>query len=135
MASESSLLASEIHADDVRTVIGLFGSLGFWDVVLRLFVLFVGKLCGVRLKRERELDGRVVELGYRVEGHVESRRDASERQADGEIVLLNLQIPEAVLDDDGHLVREALEQMLWNGHSRHAGLEGHVDMVLAVEDH
>ena len=56
-----------------------------------------------------------------------------EAEADLEPILLDLQVTEAVLDDDGHLVREALRQVLWNVDSGGAGLEGDVEMVAAGE--
>ncbi len=42
------------------------------------------------------------------------------RQADAERVLLDLQVPETVLDDDRHLVGKALGQMLRDVDARHA---------------
>ena len=64
-------------------------------------------------------------------GTMKCRRNAAERQPDGKAVLLDLQIPEAVLDDDRHLVGEALQQMLGDGNSRHPGLERDIEMMLA----
>src|SRR5215213_7568940 len=77
------------------------------------------------------IDRPVVELGDRRERHPQGRRHSAERQADGEHVVLDLQIPEAVLDDDRHLVGKAFDQMLGDRHSRQAGLEGDVEMVAA----
>ena len=84
-------------------------------------MLFGRLLGGIGLEGQRELDRRIVELGDRRERHVQRRRNAAERQADGEAVVLDLQVPEAVLDDDRHLVREALEQMLGDRDARHRG--------------
>jgi histidine triad (HIT) family protein len=44
---------------------------------------------------------------------------------------LDLQVPEAVLDDDRHLVGKALGEMLGDVDARRAGLEGDVEMMLA----
>src|SRR3546814_18677881 len=54
----------------------------------------------VGVEGQREFDRRVMELGDRGKRHAQRRRHAAERQADGEAVVLDLQVPEAVLDDE-----------------------------------
>src|SRR3546814_15732982 len=71
---------------------------------------------------------RINEIGDCGKRHSKAGRDAAERQADGEGTLLDLQIPEAVLNDDGHLLGEALDQMLCDFNPGHPGLEGDVTM-------
>ena len=65
----------------------------------------------IGLEGEREFDRRVVELGDRGKGHDQGRGHAPERQPDGKAVVLDLEVPEAVLDDDRHVVGEAFRQM------------------------
>ena len=96
-------------------------------------MLLVRKFLCIRLESQRELDGRVMELSHGSEGNVKSRRYAAERQADREAVVLDLEVPEAVLDDDRHLVREALEQVFRDGDTRHPRLERDVEMMVAGE--
>ena len=64
---------------------------------------------------------------------MESRRHVAERKADSEVVFLDLEVPEAVLEYDRHLVGKAFHQMLWDRNARRSGLEGDVEMVLAGE--
>ena len=71
------------------------------------------RLGGIGLEGQRELDRGIVELGDRGERDAERRRHSAEGQADREDIVFDLQVPEAVLDDDRHLVREALEQDAW----------------------
>src|SRR5581483_944160 len=127
----SSLLPREIDADDVGAVLAPFLRRGFGHVILR-FLMLLAELGGcVRLEGEGELDGWIVELGDRSERHVEGRGDTAERQTNGESVFLHLEVPEAVLDDDGHLVGEFLDQVLRNRDPGKPGLEGDVEMVSA----
>src|SRR3954447_5211182 len=85
----------------------------------------------IRLEGQRELDGGVVELGDRRERHMQSRRYASEREANGESILFHLEVPEAVLDDDGHFVGEFLGEMLGDRNARQPRLEGDVEVMPA----
>jgi len=78
-----------------------------------------------------KLDRGVVELGDCGERHVEGRSDPAEGQSDAERILLDLQIPETVLDDDGHLVRETFNQVLGDRDSGSTRAEGDVEMVVA----
>src|SRR5688500_17384589 len=94
-------------------------------------MLLVHVIGAVRLELQAEVDSRIDEVGDRGKGHMERRRNAAERQADAERILLDLQVPEAVLEDDGHLVREALGEMLRNADARHARLERDVEMMVA----
>jgi hypothetical protein len=50
---------------------------------------------------------------------------------DAERVLLDLQVPETVLENDGHLVGKALGEMLRDADARHARLERDVEMMVA----
>ena len=68
--------------------------------------------------------------GDRAEGNFQLRRNLIEAQADGKAMISHFQFPELVLQNDRHLVREALAQMLWNGNTRRAGFEGNVEMML-----
>src|SRR4051812_21896591 len=105
---EASLLARKVHVDDVGAVLAvlLFLLLGaLWRVVLRLLMLLGGRFVGAGVEGQRELDCGVVELGDGCERDIKSRRNAAEGEPDGKGVLLDLEVPEAVLDDDRHLVR------------------------------
>src|SRR5690349_7199586 len=94
-------------------------------------MLFRIALCAVGLELQAEIDCRIDEIGDGREWHGQRRRNPTEAEADRELVLADLEIPEAVLDDDRHLVRKALDQMLRDMHPRHLGLEGDVEMVAA----
>ena len=52
-------------------------------------------------------------------------------QADFEALVIHPQIPELVLQDDGHFVGILLAQARGNCHARRMGAEGDVEMVLA----
>src|SRR3546814_6047394 len=54
-----------------------------------------------------------------------------ERQPHLEPVLAHAQIPIAVLDDDGHFLGEAFQQVAGNVHAGRAGAEGDVEMMAA----
>ena len=69
------------------------------------------------MEGEGELDRRIVELGYRCEGDVQGRGHSAEGQPYREGIVLDLEVPEAMLDDDGHLIREALHQVLGDRNS------------------
>jgi hypothetical protein len=57
--------------------------------------------------------------------------DPVERQADFEVRLGDHQIPELVLQHDGHLFGILLVQPLGDAHARRAGVERDVEMMLA----
>src|SRR3954468_4321230 len=98
-------------------------------VVLGLLVLLRARSLGLGLELEREIDRGIDEAGDRREGDDEARRRLVEAEADLEAVVADLEIPEAVLDDDRHLVREALGKMLGNVDAGGSGLEGDVEMM------
>ena len=83
------------------------------------------------LELQAELHRRVEEAVDRLERHRELFRNSAERQADLELVVADFQIPELVLEDDGHLLRILPEQPLGNAHAIGLGGEGDVEMVLA----
>ena len=85
----------------------------------------------IGLEFQAEIDRRIDEIGHRGEGHDQGRRHAAEAEADRKLLIVDLEVPEAVLDDDRHLVGEALDQMLGDRNARHAGLEGDVEMMAA----
>src|SRR5262249_49931441 len=60
-------------------------------------------------------------------GHV------GERKADFEMSLGDLQVPELVLDDDGHLLRILGLEVLGDADTRGAGQEGDEEMMIAWE--
>ena len=106
---------------------------GVWRAIrlAGLLMLLVRDFLGIGLEGQRELDGGVVELGYRREWYVQRRWYAAERQADGKAVVADTEVPELVLDDDRHLVGKAFEQMLGDRNARHPRLERNVEMMLA----
>src|SRR5436190_22526092 len=83
------------------------------------------------LEFEAEIDRGIDEVGHRGKRNHKGRWHAAEAQPNRKAMILDLQIPEAVLDDDRHLVRKALRQMLGDRNARHLGLEGDVEMVPA----
>jgi hypothetical protein len=77
-----------------------------------------------RLELQQELDARVVEAGHGRIGHHQPLGLAAELQRDAELGLLDLQVPELVLQHDGHLVRIADQQVGRRRHPRTVRLEG-----------
>ena len=59
---------------------------------------------------QAELHGRIVEAGDGVEGNLQPLRNVLEMQADFEALVIDAQIPELVLQDDGHFVGILLAQ-------------------------
>ena len=59
------------------------------------------------------------------------RRDLAERQADFEMLGLNLQVPIFMLKHNGHFIGEAFVQMLRNGNARGLSFESDVEMMVA----
>src|SRR5688500_815128 len=103
--SGPSLLALEIDRDDVRPVRDRNGGRS-------LFLLDLVDEIVLRLEGELEVDRRILEAGDRGERDDELRRRLVEAQADLEAVVVDLEIPEAVLDDDRHLIRKAIGKVL-----------------------
>src|SRR3954468_20274593 len=98
------LLATEIDGYDIRSVLD---RLGGRRVVLRMLVIVERAVLALRLELELEIDCRIYEAGDRRERDCQPRRRLVEAQADLEAVVAHLQVPEAVLNDDRHLVRKA----------------------------
>ena len=63
---------------------------------------------GVEL--QAEIDRRIDELGDRRIGHHQRRGNLVEAEPDAELVFAHLQIPELVLEHDGHLIGETLAE-------------------------
>src|SRR3546814_2979378 len=59
------------------------------------------------------------------------RRRLVERQADAEMILFDGQVPEAILEDDRHLVGIFGDQMARNRDAGRLRLEGDIEMMLA----
>ena len=78
-----------------------------------------------------ELGRRVVEGLDRLERHHESLRHAAEGELHLETLIRHLQVPELVLQDDGHLVRILFLEALRDHNPLCSGIEGDVEMVLA----
>ena len=87
--------------------------------------------CVDGLELQPELHRRIDEALDRVERHQQPLRHAAERQADLERLVADLQIPELVLQDDGHLLRILLAQPRRQPHALGRGVEGDVEMMLA----
>jgi len=83
------------------------------------------------VERQCELDRGIVELRDRREWHPQSCWRSTKGQAYREAIGLNLEIPESMLDDDGHLIGEPLGKVLRDCDSGRLGLEGDVEMVAA----
>src|SRR6185312_10300450 len=64
-------------------------------------------------------------------GHSQPFRNAAERQPDLEAILAHLQVPELVLEDDGHLVRILRKQTRRKLYALGLGNEGDEEMMLA----
>src|SRR5262245_47598693 len=114
-----SLLLGEVHIDDIGPVLGWYRN---GNIIFR-FVMLLGLSGGIGLELQAEVDRRVDEIGHRGERYDQGRGHAAKAQSDRKFMVGDLQIPEAVLDDDGHLVGESLDQMLGYRNTRHAGLE------------
>ncbi len=78
-----------------------------------------------------EIDRRINECGDCRKRNQQHRRDLVEREANAEAVILNLQVPELVLQDNGHFVRKTLTQALWNVHAGGTGFERDIEVVHA----
>src|SRR5262249_39653144 len=80
---------------------------------------------------QAELHRRIEEALDRAERHRQPLGDAAERKPDLEAILGHHQVPELVLQDDGHLVRILREQARRELHALGLGNEGDEEMVLA----
>ena len=93
----------------------------------------LGRLRHARLELEPERNRRIGEAGDRIERHDQSLGLAGKVQADLERVLGDDEVPELVLEDDRHLVGEALPDRGRRDHARRLGLERDIEMVVADE--
>ncbi len=83
------------------------------------------------LELEAEIHRRIDEGGDGGEGNLQLGRTLVEAEVHGEALFVHLQVPELVLQHDGHLVGKAFAQILADGDARGPGLESDVEMVLA----
>src|SRR6185437_6037430 len=83
------------------------------------------------LELQPELHRRVEEALDRLERHAELLRHAAERKADRETGFVDLEIPELVLQDDGHLLGVLRLDPVGQAHALGAGVERDVEVVLA----
>src|SRR5215472_15868837 len=83
------------------------------------------------LELQTELHRWIEEALDRAEGDGEPLWNAAERQADLEAILRHHQIPELVLQDDGHLLRVLREQPRRQLYALGLGEEGDEEMMLA----
>jgi hypothetical protein len=82
---------------------------------------------------QAKLHGRVDETGDGVEGNEQALRHIAERQADLEAALAHRQIPELVLENDGHFLRIFLAHALRQANARRFGPECDEEMMVAGE--
>lgn len=92
---------------------------------------FGAGLSGIDMELQREIDCRINERGNRRVRHDEVGGNLAERQADLEMLRLDLQVPIFVLQHDRHLVGKALVQVLRDGNTRRLSLEGDIEMMVA----
>ena len=97
------------------------------DIGRRLPVLALGDF----LELQAELHRRIEEAVDRLERNAELFRNAAERQADLEAALVHGQIPELVLQDDGHLLGILHAQPVRHAHALGVGVERNVEMMIA----
>ena len=83
------------------------------------------------LELQAELHRRIEEAGDCLERNDQLFRNAAERQADLETLLVHRQIPELVLQDDGHFFRVLRAQAFGNAHAVAVGVERDVEMMIA----
>ena len=124
---EGSLLPPEVHANNVRSV--FFGNRNL--VIACCFVRFGDAFASVNVKLKSEIDRGVYKRGDRRIGNDQMRRNLAERQANLEMMRLDLQIPVFVLHDDSHFIGKALVKMLWDNDAGCLGLECDVEMMVA----
>ncbi len=92
---------------------------------------FGADFTGINMKLQREINRWIDERGNRGVGHDQVRRNLAERQANLEMLRLDLQVPIFVLEHDGHFVGKALVQMRWDHHTGRLCLECDVEMMVA----
>ncbi|CUX14319.1 hypothetical protein AGR7C_Cc110171 [Agrobacterium deltaense Zutra 3/1] len=135
------LLAEGIQRNDRAFLLFLagFGSLGSGSGLclmgngisgdLRVFDFF---LFGQRhIELELEIDGRIVETANGVVRDDQLFRRIREGQADFEAGFGYFQVPELMLDNDGHLLGIFRLEVLGNPHARRAGQEGDEEVMVA----
>ena len=103
------------------------GRLGAPDIRRRWAFLALGDF----FELQAELHRRIEEAVDRLERHAEPFRNAAERQADLEAALGHLQIPELMLQDDGHLVRDIARAAGPTAARLGVGVERNVEMMIA----
>src|SRR5690606_39148379 len=125
------LLAEAVEADNLLgRAAGLGGCLG-------LYRLLVGRWLSRRLvgpldvELQAELHRRIEEAFDGGEGDTENLSLAVEGKADLEACLGDLEVPELVLQNDGHLLVVLLEQTLADSDARRLGDKGDEEVVLS----
>ncbi len=95
--------------------------------------MLAGRIVGrARLAElEPELGGRIVEGLDRAERHHQPLRHVGEGELHLEAFVRHLQVPELVLQHDGHLFRILLFEALRHRHALGARIEGDVEVMLA----
>ena len=83
------------------------------------------------MELQRKIHRRIDERCDCRKGNMQMRWHLTEREADFEMLGPNLKVPIFMLQDDRHLVREALHQMHRDRNPGRAGLEGDVKMMFA----
>jgi len=92
---------------------------------------FGSGIAGIDMELQREVDGWIDECGNRGVRNDQMRRYLAERQANLEMLGLDLQIPIFVLKHDGHFVWKALVQVHRDHHAGRLGFESNVEMMVA----
>ena len=105
--SRCLFLPSEVHAYNVGAVFD--DDIG--AIIAGFFKRFGFAFTRIDMELQREIYGWVNKAGDRGVGDEEMRRDLAERQANFKMFGLHLQVPIFVLEHDGHLVGEALDEM------------------------
>lgn len=127
-------LSAEIHSDHVGAVFIILNRALitlFWCVVLRIVVLFRCHVGHGGLKLQAEINRWIDESSNRSEGNIQLGRHLVKAEADGKAIFVNAQIPEFVLQHDGHFIGEPFAQMFRDRYPGRGGLEGNVEMVVA----
>src|SRR5262245_60586136 len=99
------LFAAEVHRNYVGSVLK---RLGDRMIVLCFLMILQTTLFGLDLELQRKVHCRIDETGNRREWNYQLGWSLVEAEAHLEPVVGNLEIPEAILDDDRHLVGESL---------------------------
>lgn len=101
---------------------GISGDFGFFQF------FFFGQR---HVEFEFEIDGRIVETSDGIIGNDQLFRRIGEGEADFKAGFGYFEVPELVLDDDGHLFGIFRLEVLGNPHARRAGQECNEEMVVA----